>query len=59
MEETPEACFHDCTSMCRHNGCNCTCGEFHQTPPADRPRAITADQEKIIAAAEKEMPAEA
>ena len=22
-------CYHDCTSMCRHNGCNCSCGEFH------------------------------
>lgn len=22
-------CYHDCTSMCRHNGCNCECGEFH------------------------------
>jgi hypothetical protein len=22
-------CSHDCTSMCRHNGCNCECGEFH------------------------------
>lgn len=23
-------CYHDCTSSCRHNGCNCECpGEFH------------------------------
>lgn len=25
----PVECFHQCTSMCRHNGCNCECGEFH------------------------------
>lgn len=28
-EECPCHCDHDCTSMCRHNGCNCLCGEFH------------------------------
>jgi hypothetical protein len=22
-------CVHSCTSDCRHNGCNCECGEFH------------------------------
>lgn len=22
-------CYHDCTSVCRHNGCNCECGEWH------------------------------
>ena len=24
-----ENCDHDCTSDCRHTGCNCDCGEFH------------------------------
>jgi hypothetical protein len=22
-------CDHDCTSMCRHEGCMCMCGEWH------------------------------
>ena len=22
-------CFHDCTSDCRKDGCNCLCGEWH------------------------------
>jgi hypothetical protein len=22
-------CEHDCTSDCRHDGCNCLCGEWH------------------------------
>lgn len=22
-------CFHQCTSNCRKEGCNCNCGEFH------------------------------
>lgn len=24
-------CFHECTGNCRHVGCNCECGEFHDT----------------------------
>ena len=22
-------CSHSCSSNCRNNGCNCSCGEFH------------------------------
>ncbi len=31
-ESCPCHCDHDCTSMCRHNGCNCQCGEWHNKP---------------------------
>ena len=24
-------CDHSCTSNCRREGCNCECGEFHDT----------------------------
>lgn len=24
-----EKCDHVCSSNCRHEGCNCGCGEFH------------------------------
>mgnify|MGYP001582168619 CR=1 FL=1 len=24
-------CFHKCNSNCRRVGCNCLCGEFHDT----------------------------
>lgn len=27
--EASDRCDHACTSMCRHNGCNCDCGEWH------------------------------
>lgn len=34
-EDCPCHCVHVCTSMCRHNGCNCLCGEFHDRPLAE------------------------
>lgn len=24
-------CCHECTSNCRRNGCNCECGEWHDS----------------------------
>ena len=24
-------CDHDCTSECRRSGCNCECGEYHDS----------------------------
>lgn len=24
-----DTCDHNCTSVCRHDGCNCVCGEWH------------------------------
>jgi len=28
--EEIRSCDHMCTSNCRHEGCNCSCGEFHE-----------------------------
>ena len=35
---THPECEHDCTSNCRREGCNCECGEYHDTyEPKDIP----------------------
>lgn len=44
-------CHHDCTSMCRHNGCNCACGEFHEDKAS---RVFSAEQERIIEEMQKD-----
>ena len=28
-------CTHECTSNCRREGCNCLCGEYHDTLDQD------------------------
>ena len=35
-------CYHQCSGSCRRVGCNCECGEFHDTyePDEDEPRGV-------------------
>lgn len=33
--ESEPSCFHQCTSNCRREGCNCECGEWHEKLPAN------------------------
>lgn len=50
-------CDHDCTSNCRHVGCNCECGEFHgyYEPEEEEPveKNFSEKQLATIAAIEK------
>ena len=36
-------CDHSCTSECRRSGCNCLCGEFHDSMTQDELIEALAD----------------
>ncbi len=37
-------CDHDCTSDCRREGCNCLCGEYHDSATAEEIEESLADE---------------
>lgn len=37
-------CDHDCTSDCRREGCNCLCGEYHDSATAEEIKESLADE---------------
>ncbi len=37
-------CDHSCTSDCRREGCNCPCGEFHDSATAEEIQESLADE---------------
>ena len=37
-------CDHDCTSNCRREGCNCLCGEYHDSMTKDDIIEALADE---------------
>lgn len=37
-------CDHMCTSDCRREGCNCLCGEFHDSMTAEEIQEVLADE---------------
>lgn len=37
-------CDHSCTSECRRSGCNCLCGEFHDSMTQDELIEVLADE---------------
>ena len=37
-------CDHMCTSNCRREGCNCLCGEFHDSATAEEVIEMLADE---------------
>lgn len=39
-------CDHDCTSNCRREGCNCLCGEYHDSATAEEIQEMLADDER-------------
>lgn len=50
-----ENCDHDCTSMCRHNGCNCKCGEWHNELDAVDVATNVAERDASEARTREEM----
>lgn len=37
-------CEHQCSGRCRREGCNCLCGEFHDTLDQDEVNEIIKEQ---------------
>jgi hypothetical protein len=45
-------CFHQCTSKCRREGCNCECGEYHGQMELDEYQEAVSDLNADLAGAE-------
>lgn len=41
-------CDHNCTSNCRREGCNCLCGEFHDSATEEEIQESLADELRDI-----------
>ena len=41
-------CIHACTSNCRREGCNCECGEYHDSATAEEIKEMLADELREI-----------
>ena len=44
-EAKKTSCEHMCTSMCRHNGCNCEHGEWHEESAEENQTTKSAGDE--------------
>ena len=49
---THPECFHNCTSNCRREGCNCECGEWHGRMTEDEYQEAESDLNAELAGAE-------
>lgn len=38
-------CEHQCTSNCRREGCNCLCGEYHDTMTEEELEDLEEDED--------------
>jgi len=40
-------CEHDCTSNCRREGCECLCGEYHDSYEPEEENQFPSPHEKL------------